>query len=355
MRIFLETLKKFAKVVKSSIEIGLQASENIYIDFQNQYFCFNNSVLQGKVKFAYEGEKPENFFVLTSDFLSLCNSYDYLDIEIDGKKVIFKHEKNTFQLAQYRQKYSEVDYKVSGEDIKLPENFYDMLKKAQSFTSSDDPVCDGVYLRNNSMFSSTKLTFFEADLDLSCDKEIGLPNKLVKLLISMPDYEDSHTLSSDDNKIRFSVLGEFELLFAKNINLVFPIDLKSPEQVKKYDHKTQIVFDRDVLLNTLKFFDSFVENIKNTIIHLSIAENIIFTSQGDSLIKKMCPCESFSDDLAGGSIKLSHSVFKDAVSALAHEKGKNYKVVVQLRTDMPSINISLDADKSIHVVFKQYK
>ena len=370
MRIYLQSLNKYSKLVRNCIDTGQQITMSLYVDFNNQYFYFSNATTNGRLKFKYEGEKPENIYVDTTTFLNLANSFEYLDIEQDDKKLVFKNGKDIFKPAQFIQRFDSVDFDISENVLTLDNHFNSLLKRAANYLHKEiGSPQNGVFIRDSKMISTNGREFFEGNLEITTDEEYALPDSLVKIL---SDYAIENTqLSQNETSIMFSSNSELTISHAKYDTLKLPPVIGTDQWLQMYDHKDYINFDRDTLIDVVKFLDPFASTIVNNIVTLSIADDTMFTvNDKNSIIKKSCICEDVSDSIKGRELKISLASLKLAIDVLPKTKEdkttpSNVILQVNLGEDekakgSPAMNLKRQSkegvdDDRVHIVFCRFK
>ena len=129
------------------------------------------------------------------------------------------------------------------------------------------------------------------------------------------------------------------------VNLKVP-DMKDPDFIAKFNHPTQIVFNRADMLSVLKFLDPFVKSNINERMYLNIISGDRLSIEAKDEIKanRIIELSSCSPSLINLGVWVKRSDFERAINVLGSET-----ITLKLDLEKPAFDLSGGGNK--HVSF----
>lgn len=355
MRIFTSRVREYEKIISLLYVPGDRFQETAYLNFEDGFIYFNNPNFISRIKFESEteGDSVENVFVDIPTFIALCKQYDHIDV---SKDFIFSNGKEKFKLPHFTEKYSvpEFNFDECEATNELTPGVIKAIKSAVSYTGPNDPSENyaGILLDNTSVAAFNGSMLYESNViedTNKVDTPIKLPPYVIKFISSIQNkkinlYRKKHLLYLD--------LENFEctLIFSEVSNLKFP-PISNENFIAKYNHKDHLVIEKIALIEVLQFFASFVKNVINERLYITVNEDTIQVESKDGSVgNRIVPIVSVSEDLIGKEIIISRPLILQSVASIEDDFIK-----IQYDDNAPAFNVVGKSNNLVHVAVIRLK
>ncbi len=333
MKIFTENFKRYKKLIGLITESGHQFYESLYFNFDDSCVYFFNSTMIGRVKFNYEGEKENNFFVHADAFLHVCSAFE--ELELNNK--VFTNGKETFELQNFVEPYDLPDFSLPEDQekisLKLDEPFVSYFRQSLSYIDSEmNSPLGGVFFMKSRLVASDRERFFEVPLTENFP-DVNIPTSLARIISVIEDNSEI-SIYPKERSISIAVEeGAFELNVSTNVDLSL-LDVTSSKFVENYNHEDVIVCNKDDIMGVIKFLEPFTKDLPSQRIHFSVKDKSLTISVKDfNHIDRAVPLDDDSILQDEVDFWLSLAYVKIALSQLSGPK-----VALQYSSIKPAIN-----------------
>lgn len=243
---------------------GLSLNKFCFISFIQKKVYFSSAKLIGFFNFQFENDESEIINDIAVDikmFLALCSSYEKLNLTMKNGKYTFFSKEDTFKILM-DEHITASNFEIEEDDIDNTIELKDDLKfiqEASIFSSKIMKENSGVYIKDKIIFSTDRACFFQANLSKDYPElKLSVESIILLKLINNPVL---YTFKNNNSNIKISNF-DITVYLSQLENILVP-NYSSPQFIEKYNHNTYVIFNKELLLEELKFFKAFVEGITN--------------------------------------------------------------------------------------------
>jgi hypothetical protein len=349
MKLYTESFKKYSKIIEKFHSNDDQKSKSIYLNFEDSFGYLINPNLAGRFAFKYEGDKIDNFFVDMEKFLTICQAYDFFEID---ENLEFANGEDKFKLTAYNETFDLLNFDTTDyTTITIASDVFEALRLAVQFTGTNniDSNYAGISMKEKRIISSDGYRVFETNHSVDFPS-IKLPDYVLRIALIAESYGVNLLYKEDMESFFLSFDNNNFLVMAPTVEslLVPPVD--EPFWVEGYNHATSFTVNKKELSDQMGFFKIFTSNLSTDPISFKIeTENIlILEAKGAEIAKRSIPIEDCSPEIVGESFMVMRGLTARALEAMPDEKIK-----IQFNPEQEPnrlINIVGTATNNLHVV-----
>jgi len=346
-----KNFRTFSKIIEMfDKKGGTRVEESIYFDFEQSIVYFGNGEysaaaegILGHLAFDFEFENDtkddfENMWFNTRLFLTLAKQYEELYMSTDYE---FYNGDEKFKIPCFSEAsdYPDVnkdDFEVFNIHSELIEN----LKTAQSYMGADDfnENFAGIQLFDNAIVASDGAAVFEAYTVDETFPDIQISANVLRVILTGSEEHTCKMYHNDDTDDLYFTFGEDELLHIASTqidNLRVP-PIKDQDYIDKYDHDTQIVVEKQALLEILNFFEVFVKDLRNEQMYMSVLDDNILSieSKSENQGNRQIGLKECSTELVGAGLWFARKYLAKAVTSI-----KDDFIRIKIDVNEPAFNV----------------
>lgn len=332
MVLFTGNIKKNERLLNQFSE-----SKNVYIHCQESKLYFYDDKYIGRLHIDLEQNLAiEGFYVDLKLLLSLCQRYEDLEITEDLK---FSSGKEKFNIPVTKEDFDLAELVQNNNQIELSKTTVENITSAMAFVDYSSAEYCGVDYYGNVVASGNRTFFFEVHNDVSFDNKVTFNDIALKVFKGL-GANDVVSLSTNEKAINLSINEkDIEIQIAKYVETSLPTINEGFKS--KYAHETNITFEKQTILNALKFLQPFTANVLNERIVLQMKEGeLSLIVEDDICAEQHIEIDSISESLIGHDFP----TFREHL----------YRSINEIKDDFVSIKINCeknDEGKYIKPVF----
>jgi len=364
IRIFTDDFRKYNNIISQAYVKGDPKTESIYLDFVNSYAYFNymDSIARFQFKFEFEeGKYPtidSNIFISIPAFLTLCNAYDYWDLDPVNNEL--SHDRVVFSIGVTKNTYDDLFQSSEISEEKNPDKFIlsqdqvilDM-RAALGYMGEDGNFDDSkfyhLHLKGTSIVTSDGSIIFEAKGENEFS-DIAISGGGLKLLIlGLSSIVDDEAITLYDYKTNWLILtfgeNQLEILTPKLLEFTSP-NLDDPDFISKYHHKTSLVVKKDDITDILKFYENLVREEINERLYLIVnnKEEITIETKDTNTGNRFVSLISCDPALLGLELCFSRNLLLQAINSI-----DDSNIELEIDISQPAFNVIGAENKNRHV------
>lgn len=339
MKIFTEEIRKYSKLIMSTINIGSSYGEYCYINFTESRIQIDSiNRFYGRVTFRCEDTDPgdadiENFYVDTRGFLALCKQYEdgiYLRKTNGKDQVEFYVDDEKFKIPILNDEYDDSLHSYSNKSLcQLSVDTVKKIKEASKFVGINDGErnLDGIGFNQNVLVAASGAKMYVATINETVPK-FSLSTDIVNVLTMVADDHpiDLDFESNDDEddeeetlKVFFNIgFGEAEIVAPHNLSVAVPDLINDTDFIDGLNIPTTAVVEKVELINILRFFESFVRLEVNQSLTLNVVDEdtLAIESSRGMTGNRMLSLKECDIDLVGTQFFFSRNILLPALSVI---------------------------------------
>lgn len=364
MFLYTKDFTDYSKFFLGIIEKGHPLYESIKFDLKSSCAFICTSKYKVKIPLLLEGDFSNidtEIFISLENFITLCNSYEKLSLEVDenNNNIIFSHNNDSYTFSFFKNFDTDTSIFMDIPLEKLIDFNRDFLQtlpvSVKYADSNESSPLYGVFIKSNRFISTDRRKLFEKKLDYDY-KDSNFSLDVVKLISLIPFKPikyiamESYTYFSIDNKI--------ELVSSNSKNLNFSEDPLDSNFIKFYNHESYICVKSSELTEVSKVFDFFLKDVKSQRVYCTITKDSLILEIVDfNKIKKVIPLQK-NEKIENLSFWVSFNYFKSAVLDIPSKFIKIQANPESIVINISGTNFDNDEkyiDSNIHIVLAQLK
>jgi len=349
-------LARFISFLEKNRDPSKRIFQCIHLDFANERALMQTPRWAANISLPLAPgnavKVPENFSVFVEDLSRLIRVFPILDVVDNG----FQSESGDVLNIQF---FPDEDYEfpsliegTGASDLAIDDDIRNSLADAAMFMSPDPTSSfNGLFLREDRLVGVDGLQWFFEE-KFSGNFNVNLPWMLVQFLITQRSGEIKLSWT-EENQYLVSIDNVFQLQTVSNTRLDVP-DTKVPEFTVNYDHPDSFVFNREGMLEILKFLEPFVKTVANQRVQLEFLPTGVKVKALDGVrIERFLAAEFTTPGLYDGVMTYVSARVVMQILGLF----KTETVRFQFDPNAAPINVTAtgDGEWTRHIFFVQYK
>lgn len=319
MKLNLTAFKKYKKIIS---QILVEGNEELFLDLENQYAYFFKNNFLGRMKFEIETEEEiftEGFYVKIKTFLPLCDHYESLILD---KDLTFRFEEETFNIPvrEAREDVDDFVFSEYEETIRLTAQDCQAIVDASNFVDFANPEFFTIELNKDTITAGDQTQIFSTVNSIALPEKISFNETTIKVIRTVKGL-DAIDLGIAEKNLYLNIgEGDLELEIANYLNSSLP-DMQDKEFKEEYDHKTFFVFEKQEMVEILRFLSPYTSGLLNEQILLTMEneESLKIQIEDEVKIVRVIALKEISEQLIGGELWTSKHLLQKAVLQIEDE------------------------------------